>query len=151
MKENNDELLEALVSLGCKAENLEGTTLVTPPGDYGEFVYEMQGGWLYIGATFMAPEDFEGTDHEATLNRFLLELHDRNLGCHFSYDRAGFLSIGSELYPNQRTPDDVLQIMEQIAYVVDVCIALCDHILDSGEIPADREVDEAFGVNEQLH
>ena len=45
----------------------------------------------------------------------------------------------------------VLQAMEQIAYVIESCIPMCDRVLDSGEIPDDSEVDQAFGLRERLH
>ena len=47
--------------------------------------------------------------------------------------------------------DDVLQMLVQILFIIESCINLCDQVLDTGLIPSDREVDEAFGVNENLH
>ncbi len=151
MAKTNDDLLERLTSLGCGVETTEGTTLVSLPDDYAEFVFERLGGWLYLGTTFMAPEEFADSEHANTLDRFLLELQDRNLGCHFSYDRAGFLSIGTELYPGQQVADELLQIMEQIAFVIEVCLPLCDLVLENGELPSDEEIDSAFGVSVKLH
>ena len=151
MTETTQNLLEGLVSLGCGVEQAEGSILVSLPDDYDEFVFEWMGGWLYLGTTFMTAEEISESAHESRLDRFLLELQDRNLGCQFSYDRAGYLSIGTVLYPNQQNPEDVLQAMEQISFVIDVCLPLCDQVLASGELPADTEINRAFGVSENLH
>ena len=147
----HDALLDGLISLGCGVKNADGLTLVTLPDDYDEFVFERLGEWLYLGTTLMAPEDFGDSNYTAALDRFLLELQYRSLGCHFSYDAAGFLTIGTELPVNQQNPDEVLQTMEQICFVIDACLPLCDRVLDSGESPTDKEVDSAFGVSENLH
>ena len=146
-----DKLLDGLKSLGCRVERADGGNYVTRPDEYAEFVFEQMGTWLYLGTTFMAPEDLDHSDHTAALDRLLLELQDRNLGCHFSYDRAGYLSIGTILYPRQLVPADVLEVMEQVAFVAEVCIPICDQVLESGDLPSDREIDQAFGLNEHLH
>ena len=151
MATKKDSLLESLASLGCGVKYADGFTLVTLPEEYDEFVFERLGEWLYLGTTLLTPEDFGGSDHTATLDRFLLELQHRSLGCHFSYDAASYLTIGTELALNQQQPEEVLQTMEQISFVIDACLPLCDQVLDSGELPADAEVDEAFGVSENLH
>ncbi len=151
MKSQGDDLLDALLAQGCTLKNIDGFLLLSLPDDDAEFVYERMGEWLYLGTTFMAPEEFEGSDHEGRLNRFLLELQHRNLGCRFSYDSAGFLTIGGELDPDRQLPQDVLQMLEQILFIIESCIHLCDQVLDTGQLPSDREVDEAFGVNENLH
>ncbi len=151
MPTQNDALLDGLISLGCGVKTDDGFTLVTLPDDYDEFVFERLGEWLYLGTTLMTPEDFGDSDYTALLDRFLLELQHRSLGCHFSYDGSGFLTIGTELYLNQQNPDEVLQTMEQICFVIDACLPLCDRVLESGELPTDREVDSAFGVSENLH
>ena len=151
MTAQNDELLKQLISRGCTTKMVDGITLVSLPEDEAEFVFELMGGWLYLGTTFMGPEEFETSEYEGQLNRFLLELQHRNLGCRFSYDGAGFLTIGSELDPEHQQVDDVLQMLVQILFIIESCINLCDQVLDTGLIPSDREVDEAFGVNENLH
>ncbi len=151
MTQGTDKLLEELTAFGCSVKVIKGTTLVTLPENEGEFIFEQMGEWLYLGTTFMAPEEFETSDHCGQLDRFLLELQHRNLGCRFSYDSAGFLTIGNELAPDQQQASDVLQQLEQILFVIESCILLCDNVLESGDIPGDREVDEAFGVNEALH
>ena len=151
MTEQGDELLKQLVSRGCTTKSIDGITLISLPDDEAEFVFELMGGWLYLGTTFMGPEEFEPSEYEGQLNRFLLELQHRNLGCRFSYDSAGFLTIGGELDPDRQLPQDVLQMLEQILFVIESCIHLCDQVLDTGHLPSDREVDEAFGVNENLH
>lgn len=151
MTKTKDELLDGLQALGCTIEHADGAIFVSLPGEEGQFVYDRFGGVLYLGATLMAPEEFAESEYVGKLDRFLLELQDRNLGCHFSYDKAGYLSVGAELNPDRQTADDLLQRMEQIAYVIDACIPMCDQVLDSGEIPDDGEVDEAFGLRERLH
>lgn len=151
MKQQNDELLSALLSQGCTTREIDGVTLISLPEDDGEFIFEHMGGWLYLGTTFMEPEEFDTSEYESQLNRFLLELQHRNLGCRFSYDGAGFLTIGGELDPQHQQADDVLQMLVQILFIIESCIRMCDQVLDTGQIPSDREVDEAFGVNENLH
>jgi hypothetical protein len=151
MMQENDDLLSGLIALGCEVENAEGGTLVSLPGDYDEFIFERMGEWLYIGTTLMSPDEFEGEQQVAALDRFLLTLQHRNLGCHFSYDGAGYLTIGTELYPEQQHADEVLQTMEHIAFVIDVCLPFCDRVLETGEMPDEAEVDQAFGLNEKLH
>ena len=151
MPTQKDALLDGLISLGCGVKTDDGFTLVTLPDDYDEFVFERLGEWLYLGTTLMTPDDFAASEYVAALDRFLLELQHRSLGCHFSYDGSGFLTIGTELYLNQQTAEEVLQTMEQIAFVIDACLPLCDRVLESGELPADREIDNAFGVSEKLH
>jgi len=151
MSEKNDNLLEGLISLGCRVEGVDGTTLVSLPDDSASFVFERLGGWLYLGTTFMAPEEFTDFEYVSTLDHFLLELHHRNLGCRFSYADVGFLSIGAELYPNQQKPDDVLQIMEQISFIFEVCRPMCEQIIETGQIPSGDEIDDAFGVCDNLH
>ena len=151
MKTETDTLLDALVAQGCRLRNIDGFVLLSLPDDDSEFVYERMGGWLYLGTTFMTPEEFEDSQYEGELNRFLLELQHRNLGCRFSYDSAGFLTIGGELDPDRQLPEDVLQMLEQILFIIESCIHLCDEVLDTGQLPSDREIDEAFGVNENLH
>ena len=47
--------------------------------------------------------------------------------------------------------NEVLQTMEQICFVIDASLPLCDRVLESGELPTDREIDSAFGVREALH
>ena len=151
MTVQKDELLDGLIAQGCVTKEIEGTTLISLPEDEAEFIFERMGSWLYIGTTFMAPEEFEASAHVNGLDRFLLELQHRNLGCRFSYDSAGFLTIGGELSPEQQQPEKVLQMLEQILFIIESCILLCDQVLESGEIPSDQEVDKAFGVNENLH
>ncbi len=151
MMQENDDLLSGLIALGCGVENAEGGTLVSLPDDYDEFIFERMGEWLYIGTTLMSPEEFEDSDNVAALDRFLLTLQHRNLGCHFSYDGAGYLTIGTELYPEQQHAGEVLQTMEHIAFVIDVCLPYCDQVLATGELPLDTEVDQAFGLHEKLH
>ena len=151
MTTEKDELLDGLIAQGCTTKEVEGTTLISLPEDEAEFIFERMGHWLYLGTTFMAPEEFETSSHVSELDRFLLELQHRNLGCRFSYDSAGFLTIGGELSPEHQQVEKVLQMLEQILFVIESCILLCDQVLDSGEIPSDREVDEAFGINENLH
>jgi len=140
-----------LLSQGCTTREIDGVTLISLPEDDGEFIIEHMGGWLYLGTTFMEPEEFDTSEHESQLNRFLLELQHRNLGCRFSYDGAGFLTIGGELDPQHQQADDVQQMLVQILFIIESCIRMCDQVLDTGQIPSDREVDEAFGVNENLH
>ena len=151
MTPENDKLLISLIDQGCATKAIEGTTLISLPEDDAEFIFERMGNWLYLGTTFMAPEDFETSDYVSGLDRFLLELQHRNLGCRFSYDSAGYLTIGGELGPEQQQPEKVLAILEQILFVIESCILMCDRVLNTGEIPSDKEVDEAFGVIENLH
>ncbi len=146
-----ENLLDGLAKLDCRVDRADGGIYVTLPDEYAEFVFEQMGGWIYLGTTFMAPEDLDHSDHNPALDRLLLELQDRNLGCHFSYDRAGYLSIGTVIYPLQVSAREVLETMEQIAFVTEVCIPICVQVLSSGEIPSDREIDQAFGLNEHLH
>lgn len=151
MTNENDELLAALEARGCEVEHADGAVFVSLPGEDGEFVFDRYGDTLYLGATFMTPEEIAESAYAARLDRFLLELQDRNLGCHFSYDKGGYLSVGAELNPAQQTADDLLQHMEQIAYVIEACISLCDRVLETGEVPSDQEVDAALGVSQKLH
>lgn len=151
MSGQNNALLDGLESLGCSIKSTDGFTLVSLPDEYDEFVFEQLGEWLYLGTTLLTPEDFETSEYTAALDRFLLELQHRSLGCHFSYDGSGFLTIGTELYLNQQNPEEVLQTMEQIAFVIDICLPLCDQVLETGQLPADKEIDSAFGVSENLH
>ena len=151
MSRQNDDLLDGLKALGCGIKTSDGFTLVSLPDDYDEFVFEQLGEWLYLGTTLLTPDDFAASEHVAVLDRFLLELQHRSLGCHFSYDGSGFLTIGTELYLHQQTAEEVLQTMEQIAFVIDACLPLCDQVLETGELPADKEIDNAFGVSEKLH
>ena len=147
----DDDLLTGLTSLGCSVTRVEGIDLVALPDGFGDFAMDRQGEMLYVGATFLAPDEFADSNNAGTLYRFLLELQDRSLGCHFSRDRMGFLTIGTDLFPGQQKPNDVFQAMEQIAYVTEVCIHMCDAILDTGEIPPEDEVDLAFGLSKNLH
>jgi hypothetical protein len=151
MKQNKDKLLDELVALGCTTREIDGATLLALPEDDGEFIYERMGNWLYLGTTFMAAEELEDSAYTSRLDRFLLELQHRNLGCRFSYDQAGFLTIGSDLGPEQQQADKVMEILEHMLFVIESSILLCDQVLDSGEMPGDREVDEAFGLNDNLH
>jgi hypothetical protein len=151
MKQNEDKLLDGLVALGCAAREIDGATLLSLPDDDGEFIYERMGNWLYLGTTFMAAEELEDSAYTSRLDRFLLELQHRNLGCRFSYDQAGFLTIGSDLGPEQQQAEKVMEILEHMLFVIESSILLCDQVLDSGEMPDDREVDEAFGLNDNLH
>jgi hypothetical protein len=151
MMQENDDLLNGLIALGCGVENADGGTLVSLPGEFDEFIFERMGEWLYVGTTLMSPDEFEDSEHVGNLDRFMLTLQHRNLGCHFSYDGAGYLTIGAELYPDQQRADEVLQTMEHIAFVIDVCLPFCDHVLATGDIPSDQEVDNAFGLSEKLH
>ena len=151
MTQPTDSLFDELRALGCGVETTDGHTYVTLPDEYAEFVFDRSSGHIYLGTTFLTPEELDESEHRAALDRFLLELHDRSLGCHFSYDRSGHLTIGAELCAGQEAPQQVLQAMEQIAYVIESCIPMCDQVLDSGEIPEDSEVDEAFGLRERLH
>ena len=44
-----------------------------------------------------------------------------------------------------------MEILEHILFVIESSIQLCDEVLESGQIPGDKEVDEAFGLLENLH
>lgn len=151
MEINDDTLLNGLTSLGCEVRDADGYVFIALPDEQDEFVFERMGEWLYLGTTFMTPEELEDAEHVATLDRFLLELQHRNLGCHFSYDGSGYLTLGAELYPEQQHAQEVLHVMEQITFVIDACLSLCDAVLESGRLPPDREVDKAFGLLEKLH
>ena len=151
MDNNEDSLLNGLASLGCEVRDADGYVFITLPDEQDEFVYERMGEWLYLGTTFMTPEELEGAEHVSALDRFLLELQHRNLGCHFSYDGSGYLTLGAELYPEQQHAQEVLHVMEQISFVIDASLSLCDEVLESGSLPPDLEVDKAFGLLEKLH
>ena len=157
MNPQHDDLLQGLARRGCRVETADAGALVSLPDnpDYpepgDEFIFEQMGEWLYIGTTLMTPEEFEHSAHVASLDRFLLILQHRNLGCHFSYDAAGYLTIGTVLFPEQQRVDSVMQTMEHIGFVIDVCLPFLDHALESGDIAADDEVDQAFGINDRLH
>ena len=151
MKQVKDSLLDELVTKGCKINSLDGATLISLPDEEGEFIYERMGSWLYLGTTFMAPDEFESSDYASRMDRFLLELQHRNLGCRFSYDQAGFLTIGGDLGPDQQQADRVLELLDHILFVIESSILLCDQVLETGEIPDDREVDESFGLADKLH
>ena len=151
MEKKDEALLNGLDALGCKVREVEGYTYVSLPDDYDEFVFERMGEWLYLGTTFMTPEELEDQEYIAALDRFLLELQHRNLGCHFSYDGSGYLTLGAELYPEQQHAQEVLHVMEQISFVIDASLSLCDEVLETGKLPSDREVDRAFGLLEKLH
>ena len=151
MKQIKDTLLDELAALGCSAREIDGATLLSLSEDDGDFIYERMGNWLYLGTTFMAAEELEDSVHASRLDRFLLELQHRNLGCRFSYDQAGYLTIGSDLGPDQQQAEKVMEILEHILFVIESSIQLCDEVLESGKIPGDKEVDEAFGLLENLH
>jgi hypothetical protein len=151
MTQQNEDLLTALATLGCGVQNVEAGALVSLPGDYDEFIFEHMGEWLYIGTTLMTPEEFAVSQHLASLDRFLLTLQHRNLGCHFSYDAAGYLTVGTVLYPEQQQVEAVMHTMEHICFVIDVCLPFCDLALETGSIADDEEVDKAFGISEKLH
>lgn len=151
MTQDKGDLLDGLKALGCRVEETEKSTFVALPDEYAEFVFEHMDSWIYLGTTFMAPDEVTGSEHGAALDRFLLELQDRSLGCHFSYDRAGYLTIGNELQSGELTAQDLLGAMEQIAYVIEVCLPVCDGILQTGDTPDDKEMDNAFGLHVSLH
>jgi len=151
MKQNKDKLLDELVTLGCTLREVDGATLLSLPDDDGEFIYERMGNWLYLGTTFMGADEMEDSAYTSRLDRFLLELQHRNLGCRFSYDQAGFLTVGSDLGPEQQQAEKVMEILEHMLFVIESSIGLCDQVLDTGELPDDSEVDEAFGLNDNLH
>ena len=148
-----ETLLKELETEGCRVDQADGGIYLTLPDGYAEFVCEQEemDDRIYLGTTFLAPEDFAHSEHTASLDRLLLELQDRNLGCHFSYDRAGYLSIGTIIHPPQFVATEILMVMEQIAFIAEVCIPICDQVLANGELPSDREIDQAFGLNEHLH
>lgn len=143
--------MDGLIALGCRVEMADGGSLVSLPGDYDEFICERMGEWLYIGTTLMTPDELDASSQVASLDRFMLTLQHRNLGCHFSYDGAGYLTIGTELYPERQQADEVLHTMEHIAFVIDVCLPFCDQVLATGQLPDDDDVDRAFGLSEKLH
>ena len=151
MNQQHDDLLSGLIQLGCRVEAADAGALVSLPDDYDEFIFERMGDWLYIGTTLLTPEEFEDSPHLASLDRFLLVLQHRNLGCHFSYDAAGYLTLGTVLFPEQQQVNAVMQTMEHICFVIDVCLPFIDRVLDTGEIAEDEEVDKAFGISDRLH
>lgn len=148
---DNDDLLNGLTALGCGVKKADGTTYISLPDDFAEFILDRPGEWLYLGTTFLTPEEIDASAYAASLDRFLLELQDRNLGCHFAYSKNGFLTIGAELYQPEMSAKELLQVMDQIAFVIESCIPICDQILEDGRIPADNEIDLAFGAGEKLH
>lgn len=147
----NEKLMQGLAQRGCRIEHADGLSYVSLPDDYAEFIYQPFDFTSYLGTSFLTPEELAASHYSDVLDRFLLELQDRNLGCYFSYDSAGFLNLGLRLNPSMLAPDCVIEAMEQIAYVIDVCLPLCDRVLESGELPGDSEVDAAFGINDTLH
>ena len=151
MNQQHDELLSELKQLGCSVQNADAGALVTLPDDYDEFIFERMGEWLYIGTTLLTPDELDSSPHLARLDRFLLLLQHRNLGCHFSYDAAGYLTIGTVLYPEQQQVDSVMQTMEHICFVIDACLPLFDQTLETGDIANDDSVDRAFGIGDRLH
>ena len=151
MVDSLDKTLEGLKRLGCGVERVERTLLVSLPDDFAEFVFEPLAGWLYLGTTFLTPDELNEAVYPERLEHFLLILQHRNLGCRFSYDTAGYLSIGTELNPDQQSPEEILENMDQIAFIIESCLPLCDHVLETGEIPGDKEVDQAFGITDSLH
>ena len=151
MASEKEDLLQGLTSLGCSVQDSDGAVFVALPDDFAEFVFDRQGDWLYLGTSFLTPEEFADSGFSGRLDRFLLELQDRSLGCHFSYDRNGFLMIGTEVNLGLLSAREVLHIMDQIAFVIEVCIPFCDRILQTGEVPPDADIDKAFGANAKLH
>lgn len=151
MKSETDELLEGLSALGCGVNRSEGAIFVSLPDDFAEFLFDHQGDLLYLGTTLLTPEEFADSEFTGRLDRFLLELQDRSLGCHFSYDRNGYLMIGCEIHRKLVSPKNVLHAMDQIAFVIEACIPYCDQVLETGMIPSDEDMDLAFGTNAKLH
>lgn len=151
MNSETEELLDGLSKLGCGVQKNEGAVFVSLPDEFAEFVFDHQGEWLFVGTTMLAPEEFADSQFTGRLDRFLLELQDRSLGCHFSYDRNGFLVIGTEIHKSLVSPKQVLQTMDQIAFIIEACISFCDQVLETGQIPSDADMDLAFGTNAQLH
>lgn len=151
MKNETDELLDGLSALGCGVQKNDGAVFVSLPDEFAEFVFDQQAEWLYIGTTLLTPEEFADSQFTGRLDRFLLELQDRSLGCHFSYDRNGYLMIGTEIQQSLVSPRQVLHAMDQIAFVIEACISFCDHVLETGLIPTDADMDLAFGTNARLH
>ena len=151
MTDDKDELLQGLTSLGCSVEKSNGAIFVALPDDFAEFVLDRQEDWLYLGTSFLTPDEFDASEYCGQLDRFLLELQDRSLGCHFSYDRNGYLMIGAEVNLGVLRARDILHVMDQIAFIIEVCIPFCDRILQTGEVPSDAEIDKAFGANAKLH
>lgn len=156
MSEYENELLGGLESLGCRIDRTDGGIFIALD-DYAEFVFEHMTGFentrgrIYLGSMLLTPEEIAGSEYAAALNRFLLELQDRSLGCHFSYNQEDFLTIGHEFDAERVAARDLFGVMEQISFIIEVCLPLFDRILDSGVVPDDQEMHQAFGLQAKFH
>jgi len=57
----DDELFDGLTALGCSVNHAEGAIFVVLPDEFAEFVFDRQGDWLYLGTTFLTPEELEAS------------------------------------------------------------------------------------------
>lgn len=145
-----DELLQRLGDLKCRIESQDtGDFVVHLPDDSTSFLFERIGGWIHLCSTLIPANILEKSIYAIKLERFLLEIQHRCLGCHFSFDDDGYLAIGADVYPNQQNPEDIFFIMRQTDYVGNVILPLCEKILRTGILPSDMEIDEAFDEEER--
>jgi hypothetical protein len=144
-----DGLLQGLIALGCRIERIGDSTIVFLPDQRTSFLFERIDSWIHLGSTFLRTEDLVESKHIQKLQRFLLELQHRCLGCRFSFDDDGLLAIGADVYPSHQHPEDLLLVMEQIDFVGNVVLPLCQHVLCRGKLPTATEIDEVFGITDQ--
>jgi hypothetical protein len=85
-------------------------------------------------------------EHAGALNRFLLQVHDRYLGCRFGYDDVGNLHVVHDIYPEDVSAKHIEDAMKRMDYATGALRSLMHQALESSTIPGDDLVDQAFGT-----
>ena len=93
---------------------------------------------------FRSQEEVARSADRQVLNEFLLRLHGRYLGCRLGYDTDGALVMMTDIYPGILAAQHVVDVMRQMDAVAGKLLPLLRSVVDSGELPAEPDVDAAF-------
>lgn len=140
-------LLDGIQSIGYNVVQDDDYILIYDHQRESSFKFESHGGWIHLTSTMLSLEELPEPPSINTLESFILKIQHRCLGCKFSYDDDGVLAIDADVYPGQQNPDDLAQIIDQMSYVAGVILPFLERIVESNEIPSDRDVDIAFNLD----
>jgi hypothetical protein len=143
-------LIPSLEGPDCNIETIESGIRIS---FYDEQVFDIFeiGGWVQVGLALLAEDELDEVVYREDVDRFLLELNSRCLGCRFAFDPEGVLLIVEDIPLDQVDEHRINESLDSISFVAYVFYDLIIETGRSGIAPSDEEVDAVVTEKEADH
>jgi hypothetical protein len=136
------EVVSQLADYGYRIERRgDGHYTVINVSECNQFDIVRCDDWLQITQILLP----SGSSETARIAEFALALHMRCFGCRLAVDNGGNVCIVADVYPFERTPSFISQILTQLACVGDLVQPLLEEVARTGRVPSEADLDAAFG------